>query len=163
MVGMTSDADSGSVEPPESPSEPFFPVVGVDRTPTARMIAEGRIGNGAWDLTDTAIEAARIETHQIMRAEKDERRKVFNEAAKDALLDSVRLHHALVKRGLEVMERVNNPIEDAPVTQKDLTILSMAQKSSKELADRGMGKAKGATEDVETHSVLSMLIKGRES
>jgi hypothetical protein len=123
------------------------------------MLAQGAHGNGSWDLTSEAYEASRVEIHQQIKAQKDERRHFFNEAAKDALLDAIKLHHRLVQRGLDVMDRIENPVEDAPVTAKDMAILSMAQKSSKELADRGMGKPKAIEEEGTTGSILLKLTR----
>lgn len=147
----------GVVEGSEEPSKPAFPVIGVDRTPTARMIAEGHIGNGAWNLTDDSVQIAYEEHHQAVKDERDERRKFFNESAKDALADAITFHHRIVKKGLEVMDRIEIPIEDHPVTQKDMKILDMAAKSSKELADRGMGRATAAVQESSSKSFLSLL------
>ena len=153
------EPDEDPVEASESDSPLDFPVVGTDLTPTPEMIAAGTLGNGSWDVTSEAYEASRVEVHQQIKAQKDERRHFFNEAAKDALLDAIQLHHRLVKRGIDVMDRIENPVEDAPVTAKDMQILNMAQKSSKELADRGMGKPKAVEEEGSTTSILTMLTR----
>lgn len=153
------EPDEAPAEAPESPSELSLPVVGVDKAPTPQQIAEGRVGNGAWNLTDPAYEAARVEIHQQIKADKDERRHFFNEKAKDGLLDAIKLHHSIIKQGLKVMEKIENPSDDDKVTSKDMAILSMAQKSSKELADRGMGRATAAQEESSTTSLLALITK----
>lgn len=153
------DSDHNSDEPVEGavrPSEPFFPVVGTDRTPTPEMIAQGVIGNGAWDLTDASVEIAYAERARQIKEDRDDRRKFFNESAKDALADAIKLHHSIVKQGLKVMEKIEK--DEAP-TQKEMAVLAMAQKSSKELADRGMGRATAAREDIQKEGLLSLLVR----
>ena len=153
------DSDLSPDEPVEAPvgdPEPLWPVVGVDRTPTPEMIARGAFGNGAWDLTDASVELAYEQRAQQIKEDKDERRKFFNEAAKDALADAVLFHHRIVKRGLEVMDKVEN---GDPLSRTDSAILQMAQKSSKELADRGMGRATAAQQETAETGLLSLLIR----
>lgn len=142
------------VEGPESDSQPLFPVVGVDRTPTAEDIAAGRFGNGAWNLTDDSVQVAYQQRHRQIQADRDERRNFFNEEAKDALADAIKLHHKIVKRGLEVMEKLEKG--ETP-SRADMAILTMAQKSGKEIADRGMGRATAAQQDTHTESILTMI------
>lgn len=151
------EALEGVIEPSQTVPKPSFPVVGTDRTPTPEMLAKGVHGAGSWNLTDDSVQVAYEEHHRQVKEDKDERRRFFNESAKDALADAIKFHHQIVLKGLEVMERVNEPDEDKPVTSKDMSILSMAQKSSKELADRGMGRAAAAQQESENKSFLSML------
>lgn len=152
------------IEPEEGPERPVerFPAFGRDLTPTPDMIERGHVGNGAWDLTDPSIEAARIEIHEQKRQDKDARRKHFNESAKDALSDAVRLHHALIKRGLDVMERIEKPDEDKPVTSKDMSILALATKSAKELADRAVGRSSAAQQEQESSKSLLAIIQRKQ-
>lgn len=157
------DLPDASFEAPESPQEPSFPLVGVDRRPTPEQIAEGRIGNGSWDLTDAAYEAAQVEVRQQIKQDKDERRHFFNEEAKDGLLNAIRFHNRIINRGHEVMDRIEKDDEDVKVTSKDMTILNMAQKSAKELADRGIGKPKAVEEQGTTTSLLAILTKKASS
>lgn len=146
----------GLLEEPEAPPT-TFPLVGVDKTPTAEALAAGLHGNGSWDLTDDSIERAYAEVHQAKKAEADERRQFFNEKAKDALADAIDYHHRIVKRGLLVMDRIEGE-EDYKPSRADMAILGMAFKSSKELADRGMGRAATASGDeASTTSILSLI------
>lgn len=147
------------VEPPE-PSPAAFPAVGRSLVPTAEDLAAGRHGNGAWDLTDASIERAYAEVHEAKKAEKDERRQFFNERAKDALADAIDFHHRIVRRGLEVMDALD--ADPTKVTQKDMAILGMAQKSSKELADRGMGRAVAGNSEESTHTSILTLIQRKQ-
>lgn len=146
-----------TVEGPEEAPE-RFPIVGRDKTPTPEDLAAGRHGNGAWDLTDASVEIAYAEVQQAKKQDADERRKFFNEAAKDALADAILFHHRIVKRGLDVMDRIEKADEERPVTAKDMQVLAMAQKSSKELADRGIGRAAATqTEQGGTKSLLALI------
>lgn len=144
------------VEAPESDPQPLWPIVGPDITPTPEMIARGAFGNGAWDLTDASVELAYEQRAAQIKEDKDERRKFFNEAAKDALADAIEFHHRLVKRGLEIMEKVE---AGEALSRTDTTILQMAQKSTKELADRGMGRATAAQQESAETGLLSLLIR----
>ena len=147
----------GPPEPSESPSEGLFPLVGVDRTPTPEQIAEGRIGNGSWDLTSSAYEVAQAEIRQQIKADKDERRHFFNEEAKDGLLNAIRFHNRIIDHGHKVMDKVEKGDPDDRPHSSDMQILKMAQASSKELADRGMGRAKAAQEEGTTTSLLTLI------
>lgn len=152
------ESDHISDEPVEGVVEPpvAFPVVGEDKTPTAEQIARGAFGNGSWDLTDASVEIAYAERAKQIKEDKDERRRFFNESAKDALADAIRLHHSIVKQGLAVMEKIENG--EAP-TAKEMSVLAMAQKSSKELADRGMGRATVAQPEQEREGLLALLVR----
>ena len=146
------------LEPPEPPPV-AFPIVGETLVPTSADIAAGRFGNGAWDFNGDDVQRAYMEVHQQKTADRDERRKHFNESAKDALADAVKLHHSLITRGLDVMERINTPDDDKPVTRYDMQILAMAQKSSKELADRANGRVATASNAESTTSSLLQIVQ----
>lgn len=144
-----------TVEGPERDS-PAFPLVGRDKTPTPADLAAGRHGNGSWDLTDASVEVAYQEVQEAKRAERDERRTFFHEKAKDALEDAVKLHHGIIRRGLAVMALIE---ADETVSAKDMQILAMAQKSSKELVDRANGRAATAAKDENTTRSFLSIIK----
>lgn len=158
------DSDRELDELLEAPEPPpvAFPVVGESIVPTAEDIAQGRFGNGAWDFRGDDVQRAYMEVHQQKTADRDERRKFFHESAKDALADAVKLHHSIISRGLDIMARINEPDEDRPITRYDMQILSMAQKSSKELTDRANGRAATASSDESTSSSLLQIIERRD-
>lgn len=161
---MDDSADNPDlvVEGPESDS-PAFPQVGRDLVPSPAQIAAGRIGNGAWDLTDASVERAQYEIHQAKRAERDERRQFFHESAKDALADAIKLHHSIIRRGNDVMARLEDPDEDRPVTAKDMQVLAMAQKAAKELTDRAIGRAgQAATEESSSTHILTLIQRNND-
>ena len=153
---MEERIDDADVEV-EGPDE-LFPSVGRDLTPTMADLEAGKHGNGAWELADPEhVKVAYQEVHAQKQKDRDERRHFFNEEAKDALLDSILLHHRIVKRGLEVMDKLEN--EPAEVTAKDMQVLTMSQKSAKEVADRGMGRAKASQEETSTVGLLALLTR----
>lgn len=158
---MEERVDPADIEV-EEPETASFPLVGRDKTPDAEQLARGAHGNGSWDLTDASVEVAYAEVHQAKKEAQDERRHFFNEAAKDALLDAIQLHHRIVRRGLEVMDKIESGAEDDPVTAKDMAVLSMAQKSSKELADRGIGKSKSVSEDQGARTTILALLHNKQ-
>lgn len=155
------DTEPGElVEAPESDSQSLFPVVGTDRTPTPEMIAQGLVGNGSMNILDHQVQVRYEEHRQKVAQEKDERRKFFHEEAKDGLKDAIAFHRRIIEYGNKVMERIEKPVEDNPVTAKDMQVLSMAQKSAKELVDRGVGRAKAQETEHETKSsVLQMIAR----
>lgn len=151
------DILEGEVLPETEPSL-SFPQAGRDLTPSAEMLAKGKHGNGAWNLTDGSVQAAYAETHQIKKEMQDERRHHFNEEAKDALSDAVRLHKRVIDAAHRIMDKMEAGEER--VNGAELSILNKGLASAKELADRATGKARTSAETTEVHSTLAFLVAG---
>lgn len=166
-------SDSYSTEPPEEPLtpplegvvEPSFPQVGLDLTPSPEQIARGAHGNGSWDLSSgsTQLAVAQFEVQQQKKADKDERREIFNERAKAGIVDSIDLLHRLVKRAALVMDKVEAEDPEDKVTSVDLVLLEKGRVAAKELMDRGVGKsAVPKTGPDEDQSIgLAFFLQGR--
>lgn len=145
---------------PESDSEPLFPEVGEDATPTQEMIVRGAFGNGSWNLKDGSVDAAYEAAYAAKKEERDQRQHFFNENAKDALKDSIEYHHSIVRQAQLVIDKIARGEEVSKIEQH---LLKLGQSSALEIANRGLGKAKQISEHTEHKSLLSLIVKRDET
>lgn len=145
----------GILEDPGPP--PVFPQAGRDLTPTPAMIERGAHGNGAWDFTDGSVAVAYHERHQAKKEAEDERLDHFNNEAKEALSQAVRLHQRVIAAAETIMDEIEagNKVNGA-----QLNILAKGLASARELTDRAAGKARTSTETISETSGLAFLIAG---
>lgn len=142
-------------EQPIIPDEIEFPAVGVDGEPTQEMIESGRVGNGAWDFNSGAVAIAYHERYEAKKEAEDQRLEHFNEEAKNALSEAVRLHSRVIAFGHDIMDKIE---AGEKVNGAMLSLLNKALSSSKELTDRSAGKARTSTDTTGTVSGLAFLI-----
>lgn len=137
-----------------------LPDIGEELAPTNEMILEGRVGNGTWDdLTPELASRVQAERKEAGKAVKKARREGYNEGMKDALEISGRVTKGIASLGDRLLERLEGNDE---MTRLELDTLKLAQSSAKEIADRGVGKAKAITEIRNETKILNLIHKREE-
>lgn len=163
IEGSLSDID-GMVEElsvtlaPSIPPPIELPQAGRDLTPTPEMIEAGQHGNGSWNLTDTSVAMAWQERHQAKKDAEDERLAHFNNEAKDALTNAVRLHNRVINAAQIIMDKIE--AGDERVNGAELNILGKGLASAKELTDRAAGKARTSQETTSEVTGLAFILQG---
>ncbi len=89
----------------------------------------------------------------ITKELKAERRKAFHEGVLDCLADAAAIHSNILKTGVKLTAKAE---QGKILSDSELELVKLAQKSAKEVTDRGIGKA--VTRHEESHSVSFLSI-----